>query len=88
MVVAKKSFVNTDDLEGEVTKKIMSDAALAEKKKSNAGSKPLPAEEKLSKSMIVYFTEEEKLSIKKHCKKVNTPFSIMIRQMLTDAELL
>ena len=87
MAVVKKEFKSIESVNGEVAKKIMNDAALKDKTKSNAGAKKLPAEDKMSQTMVVYFTEEEKASIKKHCKK-NIPFSLLVRQLLNEKGIL
>jgi len=54
---------------------------------SKAGAKKLPSEDKLSKTMVVYFTEEEKLAIKKYCKN-KIPFSTLVRKFLIEKEIL
>jgi len=88
MPIVKNQFVNMDDVGEESTKKIMKDAALTEKKKSNAGRKKKSEGDRATEMMAVYFTPEQKDIVQAYCDKISIPFSTLTKQFLSEKGIL
>lgn len=89
MAIAKNNrFTEIHDLDDEAVKEVMKGAALKDKVKSKAGRKPKLQEEKATEVMVVYLTEEQKTSLQAYCDKISIPFSTLVKQLLTEKELL
>lgn len=87
MAKVTKGFINMDNVDDEVTKKVMKDATLTDKRKSNAGRKKKLQEDKAVEMMAVYFTEDQKEIVQKYCDN-NIPFSTLIKQLLSEKGIL
>lgn len=88
MAIVKKGFVDMENVDSELTKKIMNDATLTDKKKSNAGRKKKSENDKATEMMAVYFTVEQKEVIQAYCDKISIPFSTLVKQLLSEKGIL
>lgn len=88
VVKAKKGFINMDDVDDVQIKKVMGDAPLIDKVKSKAGRKKKSEEDKATKTMVVYFTEEQKETVENYCNGKDIPFSVLVRQLLNERGIL
>jgi predicted transcriptional regulator len=88
MAIAKNNkFTKINDLDDEAVKEVMKGAALKDKVKSKAGRKPKIQEEKATETMVVYLTDEQKKKVQEYCD-ANMPFSVLVRQILSDKGIL